>query len=77
MASKLIANKYDGSKARKPGRPKVMQEIRKLVVRFAVENRLWGYERIEGELGKLGHRVAQIVILIQRFTCKYRKNHSG
>jgi len=50
---KLIANKYDGSKARKPGRPRVMREIRKLVIRFALENRLWGYERIEGELGKL------------------------
>ena len=36
---KLIADKYDGSKARKPGRPRVMQEIRNLVVRFALENR--------------------------------------
>jgi len=59
---KLIANKYDGSKARKSGRPRVMQEIRKLVVRFALENRLWGYERIEGELGKLGHRVARTTV---------------
>ena len=59
---KLIANKYDGSKARKPGRPRVMQEIRKLVLRIALENRLWGYERIEGELRKLGHRVARTTI---------------
>ena len=46
---KLIALKYDGSKSRKPGQPRVMQDIRQLVVRFALENRLWGYERIEGE----------------------------
>jgi len=59
---KLIAHKYDGSKARKPGRPRVMLEIRKLVLRFATENRTWGYERIEGELGKLGHRVARSTV---------------
>jgi len=59
---KLIANKYDGSKVRKPGRPRVMQEIRKLVVRIATENRLWGYERIEGEISKLGHRVARTTV---------------
>lgn len=59
---KLIAHKYDGSKARKPGRPRVMLEIRMLVLRFATENRTWGYERIEGELGKLGHRVARSTV---------------
>jgi hypothetical protein len=59
---KLIANKYDGSKSRKPSRPRVIQEIRNLVVRFASENRLWGYERIEGELGKLGLRVARTTV---------------
>ena len=59
---KLIARKYDGRKSRKPGRPRVMQETRNLVVRLATENRLWGYKRIEGELGKLGHRVAPTTI---------------
>jgi len=59
---KLIANKYDGSEARKPGRPRVIQEIRQLVVRFASENRTWGYERIEGELNKLGHRVVRTTV---------------
>lgn len=59
---KLIAKKYDGSGARKPGRPRVMQEIRELVLRFATENRAWGYERIEGELKKLGHRVARTTV---------------
>lgn len=58
----LIAKKFDGSGARKPGRPSVMLEIRELVLRFATENRAWGYERIEGELKKLGHRVARTTV---------------
>lgn len=59
---RLIARKYDGSGSRKPGRPRVMQEIRQLVLIMATENRSWGYKRIEGELGKLGHRVARTTI---------------
>ncbi len=58
----LIAHKYDGSKTRKPGRPRVLREIRQLVLRFATENRAWGYERFDGELNKLGHRVARTTI---------------
>jgi putative transposase len=36
---KLIARKYDGSKRRGPGRPRVQDEIQGLVVRVATENR--------------------------------------
>lgn len=59
---KLIAQKYDGRKSRKPGRPRVMQDIRQLAIRFAIENRLWGYKRIQGELSKLDHRVARTTV---------------
>lgn len=59
---RLIARKYDGSDKRKPGRPRVMQEIRRLVLMMATENRSWGYKRIEGELRKLGHRVARTTV---------------
>lgn len=59
---RLIARKYDGSGRRMPGRPRVMQEIRQLVLMMATENRSWGYKRIEGELGKLGHRVVRTTV---------------
>jgi putative transposase len=56
---KLIARKYDGSKRRGPGRPRVQDEIQELVVRMASENRDWGYRRIQGALANLGHEVAR------------------
>lgn len=43
---KLIAQKYDGSGQRGPGRPRTAQDIETLVVRMAQENRDWGYRRI-------------------------------
>ena len=36
-----------------------MQEIRRLIVRMAIENRAWGYTRIRGALDNLGHQVAR------------------
>src|SRR5215472_4858493 len=56
---KLIAEKYDGSNRRGPGRPRTKHEIQQLVVRMATENRDWGYRRIQGALANLGHEVAR------------------
>ena len=56
---KLIADKYDGSRQRGPGRPRTRDGIEKLVVRMAIENRDWGYRRIQGALANLGHEVAR------------------
>ncbi len=40
---KLIANKFDGSKARRTqGRPRIDEEMENLVVRMAKENPSWG-----------------------------------
>ena len=55
----MIAQKYDGSKRRGPGRPRKAAEIEALVVRMANENRTWGYRRIQGALANLGHNVGR------------------
>ena len=56
---KLIAKKFDGSKFRKRvGRPRVAEEIERLVVRMAKENPSWSYDRIVGALANLGHRLS-------------------
>jgi hypothetical protein len=56
---RLIAQKFDGSRHRAcPGRPRVPAEVEALVIRFARENRSWGYNRIAGALAKLGHRIS-------------------
>jgi putative transposase len=47
---------------RRPGRPPVDPETRALVQRLAKENPRWGYRRIQGELIKLGVRLAASTI---------------
>jgi putative transposase len=59
---KLIAQKYDGSGNRGPGRPRVSGEVEALVVRMADENRDWGYRRIQDALSNLGHKLARSTI---------------
>ena len=56
---KLIAKKYDGSRRRGPGRARVAETIRKLVLRMARENSSWGYTRIRGALHNLAHDVGR------------------
>jgi hypothetical protein len=49
---KLIANKFNGSRFRKRvGRPRVAEEIERLVVRMANENPSWGYKNLYDECG--------------------------
>ena len=56
---KLVARKFDGSKARRyPGRPRIEREVEELIIRMASENRDWGYDRIAGALTNLGYEIS-------------------
>jgi putative transposase len=54
----LVAYKWDYSKRRRPGRPPTAAAIKKLVIRMATDNPHWGHRRVQGELVRLGHRIA-------------------
>src|SRR5262249_51810369 len=56
---RLVAEKWDYSQRRGPGRPGVMREIAQLIVRMASDNAGWGYTRIQGSLANLGHKVGR------------------
>ena len=53
---RLIAQKYDGAKNRKLGRPKISEELYNMIVKIAKDNRGWGYIRIQGQLKYLGYK---------------------
>src|SRR5438445_8707745 len=59
---RLIAQKYDGSAFRTPGRPKTSAEVSKLIIRLTEEYRSWGYTRIQGALANLGYTIGRTTI---------------
>ena len=56
---RLVAQKYDSSRLRKPGRPRTKVEIAELILKLAWENRSWGDTRIQGALANLRHEVGR------------------
>jgi hypothetical protein len=57
---RLVAARWRQPRA--PGRPPVSDEFVALIMRLARENTRWGVVRIQGELRRLGHRVAASTI---------------
>jgi putative transposase len=47
---------------RGPGRPPLDQQVQQLIARLATENPRWGYQRIQGELHRLGVQVSATTI---------------
>ena len=59
----LVAETWDYSDRRKSvGRPRVRPEIVDLVLRMARENPSWGYDRIQGALANLGHKISDTTV---------------
>jgi hypothetical protein len=59
--SRFVAVKYDSS-SKRLGRPRIKHNVNGLIIRFANENRHWGYGSIEGALLHLGHDVSRSTI---------------
>jgi putative transposase len=65
----LVRCKWTFRHRRAPGRPPIGAALEQLILRLAAENPRWGYKRIQGELHKLGYRVARATI------CAVLKRH--
>jgi len=60
LASRLVTRKW--TYPSRTGRPSLPADPAALTEQLARDNASWGYQRIQGELRKLGHRVAASTI---------------
>jgi putative transposase len=71
---RLVSRTWDYTARRRPGRPPTAAVIKNLVIRMAAENPTWGHRRVQGELVRLGHRIAASTV----WQVLYRsKTHAG
>jgi transposase InsO family protein len=54
----LVRRKWTFKRKGKPGRPVISSELETLIVRLGKENLRWGYDKIRGELLKLGYGIS-------------------
>jgi len=60
---KLVARKWDYSeRRRKMDRPPASQEATELLLRMARESPTWGYDRIQGALANLSHKISDSTV---------------
>jgi transposase len=55
---RLVAWKWTYPRSPTPGRPPTPVPVARLVVAMARQNPGWGHRRIQGELARLGHKIA-------------------
>ena len=58
----MVKRKWTYHQKSKRGRPRTEKKIERLILRLAVENKDWGYGKIEGELRKLGIEIDEDTI---------------
>jgi transposase InsO family protein len=58
----LVRKKWTYRRTGQPGRPPIDPDARDLIVRLGRENPRWGYQRIRGELRKLGIRISATTV---------------
>ena len=58
----IVRRKWTQGNTPKRGRPPTPAAAVEIIVRFARENRAWGYGKLQGELLKVGHRVSRATI---------------
>jgi hypothetical protein len=58
----LVRKKWTHRRTGHPGRPPIDPDVRDLIVRLGTENPRWGYQRIRGELLKLGIRISATTV---------------
>ena len=58
----LIARNYDGSSRRGHGRRGTIASLRDVIIQMARDNPSWGYTRLRGALGNLGHELGRNTI---------------
>ena len=58
----LVRRKWTVRRPHAGGHPPLPAEVEELILRLARENPTWGYSRIQGELGKLGHPLGRSTV---------------